>query len=45
MLVPFNCDVVIGEALQKEETAEQFVETLKGTFDELLENCLTATTE
>jgi len=45
MLVPFNCDVVIGEALPREENAEAFVENLKETFDDLLENCLTATTE
>lgn len=41
LLVPFNCDVVIGEALPQARDANEFVQTLGDTLNELLQACLT----
>lgn len=41
LLVPFNCDVIIGEQLPTTQNAKEFVETLTGTFSELQEYCIT----
>ncbi len=45
LLVPFNCDVIIGEPRTAGNDADQFVKELKEEFDLLLEQCLTATDE
>ncbi|MBS0290714.1 MAG: 1-acyl-sn-glycerol-3-phosphate acyltransferase [Proteobacteria bacterium] len=44
LLVPFNCDVVIGEPLEKYENAQSFVKGLVDTFDKLFKLCLTKAT-
>lgn len=41
LLVPFNCDVIIGEVLPKTSTAMQFVEEIKKIFEELQQYCVT----
>ncbi len=41
LLVPFNCDVVIGESMSTDCKASQFVERLSETYEELLTHCLT----
>lgn len=45
LLVPFNCDVIVGNQRLPEETANHFVEKLKADFDELFEHCLTSHSE
>lgn len=41
MIVPFNCDVVIGDTHYPEGGADGFVEQLRRSFDEQLSQCLT----
>ena len=41
LLVPFNCDVVIGNPMQIEGRSNQFVKQLTETFNELFTHCLT----
>ncbi len=41
LLVPFNCDVIIGEVLPKTDTAIDFVDEIKKTFEELQQYCVT----
>jgi 1-acyl-sn-glycerol-3-phosphate acyltransferase len=41
ILVPFNCDVVIGEPIKFQGKASQFVKQLTETYDELFTHCLT----
>jgi 1-acyl-sn-glycerol-3-phosphate acyltransferase len=41
LLVPFNCDVVVGEQLSIPESSDTFIEILTGTFEELFQYCLT----
>ncbi len=41
LLVPFNCDVIVGDPLPPAETAMQLVKTLSETFNDLLAYCLT----
>jgi 1-acyl-sn-glycerol-3-phosphate acyltransferase len=41
LLVPFNCDVIIGEVLPKTNTATQFVEEILKTFEVLQQYCVT----
>lgn len=41
LLVPFNCDVIIGEPMPSLDSAEAFVEWVENSFDELLEYCVT----
>lgn len=41
LLVPFNCDVIIGDPLPRLTTATELVEHLSGVFDELRQYCLT----
>ena len=42
LLVPFNCDVIIGEKRSSGESADQFIIDLKEDFDELFTHCLTS---
>ncbi|SHO54673.1 lysophospholipid acyltransferase family protein [Vibrio quintilis] len=44
-LVPFNCDVVIGEPLCRFESAGDFVKTMTETYQALAEHCITQTEE
>ena len=41
LLIPFNCDVILGEALPPQENANEFLADLKTSFDELSKYCLT----
>ena len=41
LLVPFNCDVIIGQIRGEEETADDLINQLKIDFDDLSESCLT----
>ncbi len=41
LLVPFNCDVIIGEKLPNFEHFEDFCERLYGVYNDLLAQCLT----
>lgn len=41
LLVPFNCDVVIGEALAPSQDANEFINQLSNTFNQLFEFCIT----
>ena len=41
LLVPFNCDVIIGEPMPSLDYAEAFVEWVENSFDELLGYCVT----
>lgn len=45
LLVPFNCDVIVGERMSGFATAGEFVATMRRTFDSLLELCLTRVNE
>jgi 1-acyl-sn-glycerol-3-phosphate acyltransferase len=45
LLVPFNCDVIIGERMSGFESAAGFVATMRTTFDSLLRLCLTRVDE
>lgn len=41
VLVPFNCDVVIGEPLSSARNSDDMVQQLKKEYDFLLSHCLT----
>ncbi|MCH9652451.1 MAG: 1-acyl-sn-glycerol-3-phosphate acyltransferase [Planctomycetes bacterium] len=41
LLVPFNCDVIIGDQLPKAETAEHLVNAIQDSFLELQKYCIT----
>ena len=41
MLVPFNCDVVIGEALTPGEDSNVFMQELQESLEDLLAACIT----
>ncbi|MEP3482687.1 MAG: lysophospholipid acyltransferase family protein [Fuerstiella sp.] len=45
LFVPFNCDVVIGDALRVSGTAAEFTQKLKLSFHKLLNCCLTRNPE
>lgn len=41
LLVPFNCDVVVGEPIHEFKDADQFVERVTDEFEHLLSQCMT----
>ena len=41
LLVPFNCDVVVGDPLTRKEDSRELLEELSKSFSELLNRCLT----
>lgn len=41
MIVPFNCDAVVGDALQPGEDSEAFMHELESSLNTLLDQCLT----
>lgn len=41
LFVPFNCDVIIGEALPLTRTSDQFVEQISHVFEGLKKFCIT----
>lgn len=41
LLVPFNCDVIVGEKLPLFDNSAEFVKTMRNTFDGLLALCIT----
>lgn len=45
MIVPFNCDVVLGEAHVPGDSADEFIDRLSTAFDEQLAQCLTRRVE
>jgi len=45
LLVPFNCDVVIGEPIHHFDSADQFVEVVTDEFEQLLSQCMTRSIE
>lgn len=45
LLVPFNCDVVIGEAMASNDDAEQYLAALTTHYETLLSQCITAKIE
>lgn len=44
ILVPFNCDVVVGDNIELSEEPDEFMKNLENTFNEQLKLCLTRTT-
>ncbi len=40
MFVPFNCDVVIGEPIEKFSNANDFTKIMQQTYVELAEQCI-----
>lgn len=45
LLVPFNCDVVVGEALKHADTSDELVKLLSDSFNDLYQYCLTRNEE
>lgn len=45
LLVPFNCDVVVGEPIHEFSDADQFVSKVTGEFEQLLSECMTRTAQ
>lgn len=45
LLVPFNCDVVVGEPMLSFDDANQFVDKITAEFESLLSQCTTRSTE
>ncbi len=41
LLVPFNCDVVIGDVIPRHESSAPFVSAISNAFNDLSEYCLT----
>lgn len=41
LFVPFNCDVIIGEALDHFSSAKEFVDTLSARYKDLYKYCIT----
>lgn len=41
LFVPFNCDVVIGDALKPVSSSNELIKLLSASYTNLLENCLT----
>lgn len=41
LLVPFNCDVVVGDPLADVDSSNAFITRLASTYEELLAHCLT----
>lgn len=40
MFVPFNCDVVLGEAINEFANADEFVEIMQSQYQQLSEQCI-----
>lgn len=45
LLVPFNCDVIVGEQLSEADSAEKLVNEIKASFLELQTYCITCKRE
>ncbi len=45
MLVPFNCDVVLGEAIEQFEDAETFIDVMQSRYQQLSEMCIVQSVE
>ncbi len=41
LLVPFNCDVVVGDELPRAASADELVSSISSTYEALLKHCLT----
>lgn len=44
LLVPYNCDVAIGDRLLRADKADELIQSLSGSYKKLLECCLTYNT-
>lgn len=44
LLVPFNCDVIVGDQIPCGQSADELVQNLSGAYQSLLGLCLTRTT-
>ncbi|HEX19769.1 MAG TPA: 1-acyl-sn-glycerol-3-phosphate acyltransferase [Acidiferrobacteraceae bacterium] len=44
LLVPFNCDVIVGDKLPKINSADDLVQCLSAVYEKLLQHCLTRNT-
>lgn len=45
MLVPFNCDIVIGEAQMTFTNTQQFIERMQKQYQQLTRYCITQVME
>lgn len=45
LLVPFNCDVIVGDAIHGFDSPGEFVDRIRRTFDALLTLCITQVQE
>ncbi|MCM8538805.1 MAG: 1-acyl-sn-glycerol-3-phosphate acyltransferase, partial [Lentisphaeraceae bacterium] len=45
LLVPFNCDVIIGELLHSGDSADDFIQELKSIYEQLFTQCVTSHNE
>lgn len=41
LLVPFNCDVIIGEPLAHQDDADEYLANLSAQYEALLTQCIT----
>lgn len=41
LFVPFNCDVVVGDALPKSTTADELINQLSNAYEDLKSHCIT----
>lgn len=41
LFVPFNCDVAVGDKIEKCKDSKEFTETVLRSFNELLKHCIT----
>jgi len=45
LFVPFNCDVVVGDAIEECKDSKEFIETVLRSFNELLKHCITSSSK
>jgi hypothetical protein len=45
LFVPFNCDVVIGDPIDRSADSREFVRNLQSSYEALFERCLTCKAE
>lgn len=41
LLVPFNCDVIVGRSMPKSNSANELVQSLSDVYEDLFQHCLT----
>lgn len=45
LFVTFNCDVVVGDAIEECKDSKEFIETVLRSFNELLKHCITSSSK